>query len=140
MMAGFLRLRLAEMFVREIEEDLPITGGHRVFARANVVTERTVDEASRFRLFFCVKAACTKKTIDRVSRLQHFELAIGIGPGVFDGVGQQHRTRRAQRNETMLVKREEAGLLVELLELRIEPVREARVNSLDRFADLAAAR
>src|SRR5262245_8605246 len=111
-----------------------------MFARTDVITERAVDQAPGFGFLFRVQSARTEQAINRISGLQHFKLAIRIGPSVFDSVWQQHRTRRAQRDQAMLVERQEAGLLVELFEFRIEPVWEARVNSLDRFADLSAAR
>src|SRR5438552_18405722 len=39
----------AEMFVGEVEEDLPVLFGHRMFAWAEVISERAVNQLSHFR-------------------------------------------------------------------------------------------
>ena len=64
----------------------------------------------------------------------------GVGPCVLLGVTEQHGPRRHQGDEAILVERQAVGVLVELLERRIEPVRKAVIDLLDRLADGAAAR
>src|SRR5207253_697184 len=54
--------------------------------------------------------------------------------------GQQHRARRAQRDQTMLIKRQLVRLLVKFLELAVKPVGETSVDLFDRLSNLAAAR
>src|SRR5437867_2608005 len=132
--------RFAEMVVCKIEEDSPILSGHRMFARTNVIPECAVEEFARLGYLLGTQAVGAEQAINRIGRAQHLELPRRIRPGVLRRVGQQDRPRRTQRNEAVLVEWQSLRLLVEFLELGIEPVRETVVDLFDGFADFAATR
>jgi hypothetical protein len=110
-----------------------------MLARANVITEPAIEQLAGRRHLAGAQAAHTEQAIDRIGGLQHLKLPGGVGPGILRGVGQQHRPRRAQGDETVLIEWQLIGLVVELLEGGVEPVREAFVDLLDRLADLFKA-
>jgi hypothetical protein len=128
-----------EMPVRKCQKDHPVLLRHGMFAGADVIAERAIDEFALLRHLPGVESASFEETIDRFRCLQYFKLAARVRPLILLRIRQQHRPRSHQRHETMLIKRQLLRLLVELLELRIEPVREARVDSFHGFTDFAAA-
>src|SRR6267378_3816738 len=129
----------AEMLVGEVEEDLPVLFGHRMSAGPDVISERAVNRLSYFRRLVGVQPLGAQQPINRIGRLQHFKLSLGICPGVFGGVRQEHRTRGAERNQAMLIEGQLVRLFVEVLEHGVEPVREMVVDLFDGLADFAAA-
>ena len=81
--------------------------------------------------------AGAQEPVNRRRRAQHLELACGVDPGVVPPVGEQHGPRRAQRHQAMLIERQPVGLIVELLEPCVEPVREVVVDLFDRLRRFA---
>src|SRR5436190_20799647 len=71
---------------------------------------------------------------------EHFKLARRIGPLIAFSGREQDGTRRAKRDEAVLIKWELFRMLVKRLKVFIEPMREAVVNSFDRLSIGAAAR
>src|SRR5262245_25913486 len=89
----------AELFLGEVEEDLPVALGHRMFAGADVIAKGTVDQFVIRRHLVGIKATDAEQTIDGLGRLEHLELSLWIGPGVLDRVAEQNRPWIAESGE-----------------------------------------
>jgi len=84
------------MVVGKIEERGPILPGHRVLAGTDIITKRAVNQFIWRGHLGGRQSPGAEKAIDRVRRLEHVELAGRIGPGIFGGIGQEHRARGGQ--------------------------------------------
>ena len=130
----------AELRVGVLEEDRPVLAAHRVLAGADVVAERAVDEGVDLGHAPGVEPPRAEQAVDGFGRLEDLELPLGVGPGVLDGVGEEDGPGGDQGDQAVLIEGEPLGLVVEVLELGVEPVRVAGVDPLDRLADLGPAR
>ena len=95
--------------------------------------------AVEFRQLPAVEPLRAQQTIDRIGRLQNAKLALRIGPGVFLGVRKEHRPRRTQCHQAILVEGQALDLIVEFLEFVAEPVRKTIVDLLDLFPHVVPA-
>src|ERR1017187_7366724 len=111
-----------------------------MFAFAHIIAEGAVHELAWRRHLLGGQPFRAQETIDWVGGLKHLKLACRVGPLVFFGGREQHRPWRAKGHQAILVERQPLRSVVELLELRVEPVRRKVVDGLYGFADLAAAR
>src|SRR6185437_10456009 len=127
----------SKMFVSEVEENPPVVFGHRMFARADIISKRAIDQLSDLGHLSRIQATGLEQAIDGLRSLEHFKLTRWIRPGVFSRVRQKNRTRSTQSNQGVLIERQFVRLLVEILELGIEPMRKMVVDLLHRFADFA---
>src|SRR5664279_181029 len=111
-----------------------------MLAFADKIAERTRREFAPGWHFLRSQSFAAEEAIDRVSRLEHLELAGRVGPLVAFGSGKQNRPRGAKGHQAILVERKPLRRVVELLELGVEPVWKAVVYGLHRFASLPPAR
>src|ERR1019366_8213358 len=110
-----------------------------MLAFADIIAEWTGYELALGRHFLRGQSFAAEEAVGRVSSLKHLKLAGRVGPLVTFGSGKQHRPRGAKGHQAILVERQPLRRIVELLELRIEPVRKVVVNRLHGLAGLPAA-
>ena len=125
------------MLVCEVEEGSPVFRLERMAPRPEEVAQLAVDELSVGRKAGSGEIAGAQELVNRRCGTQHLELALGIDPGVVSPVCEQHGAGRAQRHQAMLIEREPVGVIIELLEPCVEPVRESIVDLFDSLGGFA---
>src|ERR1017187_5865508 len=125
---------LPPLVIREVHERIPVIRCHRMLAFAHIEAQRAVHELVSRRHCLNGQSLRTEEPIDGVGGLEHLKLAGWVGPLVSFRGGEQHGPRRAEGHQAILVERQPLRRIVELLELRVEPVREMVVNGLHGFA------
>src|SRR5262245_45977704 len=107
---------------------------------ADVVAQGAIHQDAHLGHGLGLQPARSKQPVNRLSPFKQVELAGRISPLVFDCIGEQHWPWRAKCDQTVLIKRQALGLIVELLEFGVEPMRERIVDLLNRFSNLPSAR
>src|SRR5579884_472740 len=101
-----------------------------MFAGTDEITETMADKLIFRRHFLYFQSARAKQVVNVIRVLEHFERAGRIGPGIARRLSQQHRTRRNERNQTILIERKPVGFVVEFFELGIEPMWKTSVDGV----------
>jgi len=122
-----------EPAIRVVEPRGPVFTVHRVFARADEITEAAGEQLAHLRHRGRAESIAGHEAIDRIRRAQHLELSRRIRPQVLSRVREQHGPRRAERDERVLIERQFLRRFVERLEVPTKPVREVFVDHRNRL-------
>src|SRR5262249_9492451 len=111
---------------------------HGVLAGADEIAEAAIGELVHFGRRAGGQPLDAEQPIDGARGPKELELPARIGPQVFFGVWQQHGPRSTKRDQTVLVERQLARVVIKLLKVAAEPVRKRGVDALDRFGPRVA--
>src|SRR6185436_12535716 len=89
---------------------------------AKIKPERSINQMAILRQPLSIEIAGAEQTINRTGAAKDFKLSGGVDPCISSPIREQHRTRRAQRHQAVLVERQSLRLPIEFLEARIEPM------------------
>ena len=107
-------------------------------AGAEEIAQRAVNQLAVGRQFGGAEISGPEEAVNGGRRAQYLKLSGWIDPRVVPPVGEQDRSRRAQRHQAMLIKRQPLGLVIDLFESRVEPMRELVVDLFDGFRRFAS--